>query len=204
MMSGRALALAAIVAASSVAAHAQTLPWPSTAPQAPGAAPWPTAAPAGPPPSMPAAPAPGGPMGPPGMTATQQECLSRFNELRDDVEKQAMGAKAASEKHATREQMCGLVTAYSSAEAKWIKYSDDNMAKCGIPKQAIDQIKGVHVHTADARKKLCAPGPAQAGPAAAPTLSDALGTSKLPSQETEKPKGRGGTMDTLTGNALNR
>jgi hypothetical protein len=100
--------------------------------------------------------------------------------------------------------MCEMVTAYSSAEAKWIKYSETNMARCAIPAQAIGQIKMVHVHTLDAKKKLCAPGPAQAGPAAAPSLSDALGANQPPtSDETKKPK-RGGTMDTLTGNVLTR
>ena len=149
--------------------------------------------------------APSGPPmgGPPGMNATQQECLRQFSEFRTEVEKRAMAAKAAGEKRVTREEMCKLVTAYSNAEGKWLKYSDTNMARCGIPKEAIEQIRGVHLRTADAQKKLCAAGPA-AGPAGPPSLSDALGTTRLPSQETEKRKPGGGTLDTLTGTSIQR
>ena len=145
----------------------------------------------------------GSPMGQPAMNATQQECLQKFTELRQDVEKHAMAAKGGADKKVSREEMCKLVTTYSGAEAKWLKFVDDNMTKCGIPKEAAEQIRGVHLRTADARKKLCAPGPA-AGPQAPPSLSEALGTTKLPSQETEKRKPGGGTLDTLTGNAFPR
>jgi hypothetical protein len=141
-------------------------------------------------------------MGPP--NATQQECLRQFTEYRSEVEKRAMTAKAAGEKKAPREEMCKLVSAYSGAEAKWLKFSGDNMTKCGIPKQAIEQIRSVHVRTANATKQLCAAGPAQAGPAAPPSLSDALGTTRLPSRETEQRKPGGGTLDTLTGTAIQR
>ena len=145
----------------------------------------------------PAGPSMGGPP-----TATQQECVREFTTLRQEVEKKGLAARAGNEKKVTRDEMCKLVTVYSTAEAKWVKFAGDNMAKCGIPKPIVEQIKVAHSHTADARKKLCAAGPGQAGPAT-PTLSDALGTATLPNQETEKRKS-GGTLDTLTGNALAR
>ncbi len=174
MRSARATGLAlAMLAASAAAALAQTTPWPTMG---------------------------GGMMGG-GPTAAQQACIQEFGKFREEVEKRALAAKAGSEKKVPREEMCTLVTAYSAAETKWIKFSEDNIAKCGIPKEAVNQIKGVHVHTADARKKICATGP-QAGAPAAPSLSDALGTSRLPAPTAEKPKG--GSMDTLTGNALTR
>jgi hypothetical protein len=179
--------------------QAQT-PWPNSAPQTqPQQAPWPASAPQGQP--M-AAPPMGGPMagGPP--SGVQQECMTQFTTLRSEVEKRGMAAKAAGEKQASREEMCKLVTAYSTAEIKWVKFSETNMAKCGIPKEIITQLKTVHAKTADGQKKLCAAGPA-GGPAAAPTLSDALGTATLPTREPEKRKA-GGTLDTLTGNALAR
>jgi hypothetical protein len=135
-------------------------------------------------------------------TAEQQDCLRQFTSLRSEVEKRGVAAKGAGDKHAPREEMCKLVTAYSAAETKWVKYSSDNMAKCGIPKQVVEQIKAVHVRTADAQKKICAAGPGQAGPAT-PSLSDALGTATLPNRATEQRK-PGGTLDTLTGNALAR
>jgi hypothetical protein len=146
----------------------------------------------------------GGPMGGGGMggppTAVQQECMTKFVSLRSEVEKHGLAAKAAGEKHASREEMCKLVTAYGAAEVKWVKFVEGNMTKCGIPKEIVTQLKTVHAHTAAGQKQLCAAGPA-AGPAAAPTLSDALGAATLPTREPEKRK-NGGTLDTLTGNAL--
>jgi hypothetical protein len=216
MTSGRTLALAfAIVAGSAVAAGAQTLPWPTNSPQPqPQQAPWPGSQPAQPAVGM-AQPAPmmgggammggGGMQGPgagPGPTPEQQACLREFTSYREEVEKRAMAAKTGSEKKVTREEMCKLVSAYSGAEAKWIKYSEDHVTQCGIPKPVVEQIKTVHVRTADIRSKICAAGP-QAGPAAAPSLSDAFGTTQLPQPQTEKRKA-GGTLDTLTGNALTR
>jgi hypothetical protein len=228
MTSARVAALALVMAAGSAGtAQAQTpwpnsqpqaqSAWPSTAPQAqpqaqaawpnsapqmqpqPQQAPWPASAPQGQP--M-AAPPMGGPMmgGPP--SAVQQECMTQFTTLRSEVEKKGMAAKAGGEKQASREEMCKLVTAYSAAEIKWVKFSESNMSKCGIPKEIIAQLKTVHAKTADGQKKLCAAGPA-GGLAAAPTLSDALGSATVPTREPEKRKG-GGALDTLTGNALAR
>ena len=125
--------------------------------------------------------------------------MTKFSELRSDVEKKGMAAKAAGEKQAPREEMCKLVTIYSAAETKWVKYAEGNMSKCGIPKEIVHQLKTVHAKTAEGQKKLCSAGP---GPAAAPTLSDALGTATLPSREPEKKRKPGGTFDTLTGNPL--
>jgi hypothetical protein len=200
----------AFVVAGGLAAQAQNLPWPSAQPQQPGPsnAPWPTSAPSQAPGQAPGqapmtmgpGPGPGGPpgLGGPSLTPEQQDCLRQFTGYRSEVEKRAMAAQAEAKKKPTREKMCELVTAYSAAETKWIKFSDTNMKRCGIPAQAIEQIKGVHTHTLEAKKKLCAPGPAQAGPVA-PSLSDALGGNLQPTtDETKKPK-RGGTMDTLTG-----
>jgi len=113
-----------------------------------------------------------------------------------------MAAKAGGEKQVSREEMCKLVTAYSAAEIKWVKFAETHKTKCGIPDQIVQQLKTVHARTAEGQKKLCSAGPA-GGPAAAPTLSDALGTATLPAREPEKRK-PGGTLDTMTGNALAR
>jgi hypothetical protein len=179
--------------------------WPSSAPAAPPQqAPWPASAPPGQPtaaPPMGGGFGGGGFGGPP--PAAQQECVGPFTALRSEVEKRGMAAKAGGEKQASREEMCKLVTAYSAAELKWIKFAEANMSKCGIPKEIVSQLKAVHAKTADGQKKLCAAGPA-GGPVAAPTLSDALGTATLPTREPEKVRKPGGTLDTLTGNALAR
>ena len=227
MTSARVVALALVVAAgTAVPADAQA-PWPNSQPQGqsawpssspqpqPQQAPWPNSAPQSQPVAAPpmgggfGPPAGGGFGGPPAgggfaggpPPAVMQECSTQFQTLRSEVEKKGMAARAGGEKQVAREEMCKLVTAYSAAEAKWVKFAEVSMAKCGIPKEIVTQLKTAHNKTAEGQKKLCAAGPA-GGVAAAPTLSDALGTATLPTREPEKKRKPGGTLDTLTGNAL--
>jgi hypothetical protein len=86
------------------------------------------------------------------------ECVTQFTAIRSDVEQRGLAAKAASEKHASRAEMCKLVTAYGAAESKWIEFAEGNMSKCGIPKDIVAQLKTVHARTAEGQKKLCTAG----------------------------------------------
>jgi hypothetical protein len=94
--------------------------------------------------------------------------------------------------------MCKHITVYSAAELKWVKYTEANVKTCGIPAEVVQQLKQTHTNTEQTKEKICAPGPT----AAPPSLSDALGTSRLPTPDTTK--SAGGTLDTLTGSALAR
>jgi hypothetical protein len=125
-------------------------------------------------------------------------CLVEFNKLREDVQKQGLAAKAASQHKASREEMCKHITVFSAVELKWVKYTESNVKSCGIPAEVVQQLKQVHSNTEQTKEKLCAQGPA----VAPPSLSDALGTSRLPTPDTTK--SAGGTLDTLTGSALAR
>ena len=126
-------------------------------------------------------------------------CMAEFAKLRDDVQKKGLAAKAAGERKVSREEMCKHITAYNAAELKWVKYSESNVSTCGIPGEVVQQLKQVHGHTEQTREKICAAG---AAAPAAPSLADALGTTKLPTPETTK--SGNGTLDTLTGPALKR
>lgn len=181
-------------------AAAQMLPWPTDAPQAaPQAAapasprPAPTMSPmgAGPPPQ--ASPFDGG-----GGGGAMPPCFAEFAKLREEVQKKGLAAKAAGQRKVGREEMCKHISAYSAAELKWVKYTEANVASCGIPVQVVNQMKEVHGHTEQTKEKICVAGPA-AGP---PSLSDALGTTRLPAQEAAKTGS--GTFDTLTGSAIRR
>lgn len=121
--------------------------------------------------------------------------MTEFTKLREEVEKRGKSAKAASEHRATREEMCKLITFYSEAEAKWAKFVEQNQAKCGIPPQLVAQLKTARAGSEQTREKICT-----APVAAAPSLSDALGTTRLPTPETTK--SGNGTLDTLTGKAI--
>jgi len=184
-------------------AAAQTLPWPSDSPRAGTAAPWPgERAPSASPMPAPAM----SPMGVPpqaspfGGGGGMPPCMAEFAKLREDVQKRGLAAKAAGQRKVSREEMCKHITAYSAAELKWVKYTEANTTSCGIPTEVAQQLKQVHSNTEQTKEKICAAGPAPA--AAPPSLSDALGTSRLPTPETTK--SGSGTLDTLTGSALSR
>ncbi len=126
--------------------------------------------------------------------------MAEFAKLKDDVQKRGLAAKAAGQRKppASREEMCKHITAYSAAELKWVKYTEANVTSCGIPSEVVSQLKQVHSNTEQTKEKICTAGPS----AAPPSLSDALGTSRLPTPETTK--SGSGTLDTLTGPALQR
>lgn len=197
-------------------AGAQTLPWPTDPPRAAGSA-MATApaaipgsvAPPGPMPMSPmATPAVGAaPFGSPapfpqagGPPSQPPPCLAEFLKLREDVEKKGRAAKTASEHKATREEMCKQITVYSTAELKWVKFAESHVTTCGIPANVATELKTVHTHTEDTKSKICAVAPL--GVATAPSLADALGTTRLPTPETTRTGS--GTLDTLTGNAIQR
>jgi hypothetical protein len=147
---------------------------------------------------------PGG--GPPG--GQEPPCFKEFLALRQDAQKKASLINAAKDRNPppTREEMCQTVKTFAAAEAKVIKYVVDNQQSCGIPGEAITQMKAGQAQTVKFRTAVCTGGgPAAAGKAPAPAvpkLSDELGIRSL-GGATGGATGRG-TFDTLTGNALER
>ena len=97
---------------------------------------------------------------------------------------------------------CKLIGNFAQAEVKMLKYVETNAARCGIPPQIHEQLKRGHQGTEALQKKVCtAAAQMQKGPSG-PTLSDILGSSTaLPEVAAAK---KGGTFDTLNGNALQR
>jgi hypothetical protein len=133
----------------------------------------------------------------------QQEppCFKDFVKLRTDTETKAKALKAAGDRHAPPAEACKLFNVFLAAEAKMIKYVEENGTWCGIPPQVLQQMKGGHSKAGAVRTKVCEA--AARGPVLrAPTLSDALGTNLTPNANNVK-TGRG-TYDTLTGSPLAR
>ena len=139
----------------------------------------------------------GGPPGGGGPSEAQKVCMD-FPAIREEVEKGAAGIRAASERKATREEVCPLFKAFSAKEEKLVKFLVTNQKLCGVPPNVITQVKQNHAKTLKIRNAVCSAAPA----AAAPTLSDALG-GPIIADDTSVKSGRG-TFDTLTGNALAR
>jgi len=123
-----------------------------------------------------------------------------FPSIREDVEKSAGVIKAASDRKASREEVCPLFKTFAAKEGKMITFLETNQKLCGVPPKVISQVKANHVGTVRIRNAVCSAAPA--GPRA-PTLSDALGGPIIADDESAKNPGRG-TFDTLTGNALQR
>jgi hypothetical protein len=173
-------------------------------PPMPGQAPSPSRITVGPTQGGFSRPAPGGFGGPPpgapsGPSEAQKVCLT-FPALREDVEKGAATIKAASQRKATREEVCPLFKSFAAKEGKMVSFLETNQKLCGVPPKIVSQMKSNHAKTIQIRNNVCSAAPA--GPAA-PTLSDALGGPIIADDESARRPGRG-TFDTLTGNVLSR
>jgi hypothetical protein len=144
------------------------------------------------------APAPPSQAGGPG-----DACMKGFIPLREEAEKRGKLIKAASDRHATPDEACKLIGNFSQAEVKMIKYVETNSAKCGIPQQIADQLKGGHKNTETMQKKVCNVAQQQQKGPAGPSLSEVLGSSAALPEATATKKG-GSTFDTLNGNVLTR
>jgi hypothetical protein len=127
--------------------------------------------------------------------------MDEFTKLQTETDKRAKAAKAAGARKAKREEMCKLLQAFEGAIGKWAKYVKDNSSKCGIPSQVEEQLSKGHDNIAKTAKQVCEGGVLGAPGKRAPTLSDALGTTRIPTAETSRNAGTG-TFNTLTGTPL--
>lgn len=201
--------------------NAPAAPWPSAAPaaRAPApasteAAPWPSNSPGGRAPT-PAAASPAPMMSMPGaapMTPVPQAgasgrgsppCLAEFSKLQAATDKYGKAAREASKRKVPREEMCTRLKSFAGAIGKWANYTAENAANCGIPPEVVEKLKAGASNIAKSRDQVCSAGPAPGRPAA-PTLSDALGTTVMPTTESTRPSIATGTLDTLTGVPIGR
>jgi hypothetical protein len=143
---------------------------------------------------------PGGPRpGPPPPGAQPPPVCLQFPPIREQAEKDGGAIKIASDRKATREEICALFTKFVGSESKMVQFLVTNQKICGVPPDAIKHVRGQHAKSQQIRKQVCSAGPA--GGPSGPSLSDALGGPALPD---EKPKPGRGTFDTLTGSPLAR
>ena len=146
----------------------------------------------------------GGAPAPPSQAGGDQ-CMKEFIPLREDAEKRGKQIKAASDRHATPQEACKLIEAFGQSEIRMIKYVESHSAKCGIPPQILEQLKGGHKNSEMMQQKVCNAAnqlQARGGPAG-PSLSDVLGSAAQLPEATKSKKG-GSTFDTLNGNVLTR
>lgn len=128
-------------------------------------------------------------------------CIAQFVPLRQEVEKRFAPVQAAIDRKAGAAELCTLLTRFTEAESKMVKYAEEQGVWCEIPPAAVQGMKANQVRSQDYRKKACtAATQAQRRPAG-PSLSDAL-SAPVPDASTTR-TGRG-TFDTLGGNPLAR
>lgn len=141
----------------------------------------------------------------PGAQQGAPPCFNDFVPLRQEAERRAGAIQAAAKRKAPREEICKLFRNFAEAEVKVVKFVSTNQQWCGIPPQAVEQMKANHGKTVQTRDKICSSDVGAVGvpqKPSGPGLSEALGTSRLPAPNTSS--GRAGTFDTLTGNVLAR
>jgi hypothetical protein len=139
-----------------------------------------------------------------GPSPEQQACLEKFAPIRDEAEKRAKAIKAASDRKAPPQEACNLIKGYVQAEAKLISYVTSKQTACGIPAEVPKQLKANAARSNQMLKAVCqAAAQPQGGPAAAPSLSEALGTSSS-GPEIRSVRSGGNTFDTINGNVLAR
>lgn len=126
-------------------------------------------------------------------------CIKNFLTLRADAEKKALALRAAGQRKASPKEVCAHFNTFVRAEEKVVSYAAANTVWCGIPPEAIVQMKSNHEKSKATRTRVCQVA-AQPPRPAGPTLGEALGTTEVPSANNVK-TGRG-TFDTLTGTPL--
>jgi hypothetical protein len=133
----------------------------------------------------------------------QVPCVNEFLPLRKTAEERGIAIKTLMEKKAPRPEVCQAFKNFAVAEEKVVKFVETNNVWCGIPPDAVKKMKANHARTLQARNQICNAAALPGGGAPRPpSLSDALGTSRVPDASNTQ-TGRG-TFDTLTGNPLTR
>ena len=139
---------------------------------------------------------------PPQQQADKPPCFDEFIALREEAQTRAAAVQNAQKKKITAPEACQLLTRFTDAEGKFVKFALKNVQTCGIPEQAIQQMKASHDSSTALRKRVCDAAAAQQQRPAGPSLSDALGTTRVP--DTSSARKGTGTFDTLSGSSLAR
>ena len=100
----------------------------------------------------------GGLMAPSPRAGGSQEawCATDFQPLRDEAERRGKLIKAASDRHATPDEACGLIGNFAQAETKMIKFVEARGTQCGTLAQVAVRLRNGHQNTENMQRKVCA------------------------------------------------
>jgi hypothetical protein len=82
-------------------------------------------------------------------------CARGYASLREDAEAKGKMIREAGVRHAAAEESCKIISAYSTAEVKIMKYVEANAAGCSIPGSVMEQLKAGHKNTEGLLQKVC-------------------------------------------------
>jgi hypothetical protein len=140
---------------------------------------------------------PGAPFGAP--QAPPPACQKLLG-YRDETSKHGQALQAAGKRKAPAEEVCKLFKAFLESEGRFVKALEENSATCGVPADAIKQVKLGHSKASETGKRVCEAA-AQGGQPAGPSLSEALGATPIVPDSSSRGQG---TFDTLVGSPLAR
>ena len=86
-------------------------------------------------------------------------CYDDFMPLREDAQKRASAISAAGKRKAPPSEICQLFNRFAEAETKVIKFVEENGTWCGIPPEALSQMKESQRKADDTRKRVCGAAP---------------------------------------------
>lgn len=148
-------------------------------------------------------PAPAAPAGP--SQADMADCQAQVTKLRDDLETRNETLRKTAERKASPSEICPLFRSFATAQQKFYTYLSANKTKCGVPDEALTDLKKNSAQVASIRDKVCKAAQIQesggggGGPPPQGAVAAGLGLSSgLPSTD----GGKGGVFDTLGGSAL--
>jgi hypothetical protein len=83
-------------------------------------------------------------------------CWDDFMPLREEAQKRATAISVAGKRKAPPNEVCQLFNRFAEAETKVIKFVEENGTWCGIPPDALKQMKESQAKGDAMRKNVCA------------------------------------------------
>jgi hypothetical protein len=137
--------------------------------------------------------------------APQVNCAQDFMALRTAAEAGGKSLQEAGKRKATPAELCPLFRKFGEAEARLVRFLEQNQTWCQVPPEMVKTAKANHARTIQLRTRVCqaatAPAPAPLSPSFG--LSGALDARPFGGPPPPATSGTG-VFDTLTGNVLQR
>jgi hypothetical protein len=96
---------------------------------------------------------PGGPLTPP--RPPLPSACQQLQTLRAEIQKHSAAIQEANKRKASAQEACQLFKSFLSAEAEFVNSLEENSQACGVPTDAIKQVKEGHAKAGQFGKQVC-------------------------------------------------